>query len=119
MKARRLKIWTTLFLVITLSTGLLVLNGCKKSEEQSMSSNQEMQSHEGDEHAAMKAEPAADTASTIEQKTCPIMGGAINTALFTEYKGKKVYFCCDGCKEKFEAEPEKYIAKLPQFKNEN
>jgi len=36
--------------------------------------------------------------------------------LYTEYKGKKVYFCCSGCKEKFEEEPEKYIAKLPQFK---
>lgn len=27
-----------------------------------------------------------------------------------EYKGEKVYFCCDGCKVKFEAEPEKYMA---------
>jgi YHS domain-containing protein len=43
------------------------------------------------------------------------MGGAINKAIFTEYKGKKVYFCCSPCEEKFKAEPEKYIAKLPQF----
>lgn len=26
-----------------------------------------------------------------------------------EYKGEKVYFCCDGCKVKFDAEPAKYI----------
>ena len=26
-----------------------------------------------------------------------------------EHNGEKVYFCCDGCKEKFEAEPDKYI----------
>lgn len=26
-----------------------------------------------------------------------------------EYRNEKVYFCCDGCKVKFEAEPEKYI----------
>ncbi len=26
-----------------------------------------------------------------------------------EYNGDKVYFCCDGCKVSFEAEPEKYI----------
>ncbi|GAA4408478.1 XdhC family protein [Nibrella viscosa] len=25
------------------------------------------------------------------------------------YKGENVYFCCDGCKVKFEAEPEKYL----------
>ncbi len=28
-----------------------------------------------------------------------------------EYKSEKVYFCCDGCKVKFEAEPEKYMTK--------
>ena len=26
-----------------------------------------------------------------------------------EHEGQKVYFCCDGCKVKFEAEPAKYI----------
>lgn len=29
-----------------------------------------------------------------------------------EYKGEKIYFCCDGCKVKFEAEPEKYMTKF-------
>jgi xanthine dehydrogenase accessory factor len=28
-----------------------------------------------------------------------------------EYNGEKVYFCCDGCKIKFEQEPKKYIKK--------
>jgi xanthine dehydrogenase accessory factor len=28
-----------------------------------------------------------------------------------EYQGEKVYFCCDGCKVKFEAEPGKYMTK--------
>ncbi|MBZ5858332.1 XdhC family protein [Flavihumibacter profundi] len=28
-----------------------------------------------------------------------------------EYQGEKVYFCCDGCKTKFELEPEKYMHK--------
>ena len=28
-----------------------------------------------------------------------------------EYEGEKVYFCCDGCKVKFEAEPAKYMSK--------
>jgi xanthine dehydrogenase accessory factor len=27
-----------------------------------------------------------------------------------EYKNEKIYFCCDGCKVKFDAEPEKYIS---------
>ena len=70
-----------------------------------------------------KTEPAAPVetkeivSQAIEQKTCPVMDGAINKELYTEYKGKKVYFCCPGCKEKFEKEPDKYISKLPQFGN--
>lgn len=28
-----------------------------------------------------------------------------------EYKGKTYYFCSDGCKEKFEKDPEKYSSK--------
>lgn len=78
--------------------GLIMVNGCKEEEPAT--------SPESEEVAA---------AVTIEQKTCPVMGGAIDTKYFTEYKGKKVYFCCPGCKEKFEASPEQYIAKLPQF----
>jgi YHS domain-containing protein len=44
-----------------------------------------------------------------EQITYPIMGGPINKDIHTEYKGKKVYFCCPECKGKFEANPEKRI----------
>jgi len=35
-----------------------------------------------------------------------------NPKHIVEYKGEKVYFCCDGCKIKFDAEPEKYMKKL-------
>jgi YHS domain-containing protein len=55
-------------------------------------------------------------AQTSEQTTCPVMGGKINKSVFIEYKGKKVYFCCPGCIDKFKANPEQYVAKLPQFK---
>jgi Cu(I)/Ag(I) efflux system membrane fusion protein len=51
-----------------------------------------------------------------EQKLCPVMGFKINKDLFTVYKGKKVYFCCPGCKPEFEKNPQKYLAKLPQFR---
>ncbi|MBN1126052.1 MAG: YHS domain-containing protein [Sedimentisphaerales bacterium] len=56
-------------------------------------------------------------AEVIEQKTCPVMdGNLINKELFIEYQGKKVYFCCPGCEEKFKADPAKYVLNLPQFK---
>ncbi|HUU19582.1 MAG TPA: YHS domain-containing protein [Sedimentisphaerales bacterium] len=96
-----------------LLVGLIALNGCKKSEPTPTETAAETM--QGEEMAMMD-EPADAVAAVVEQTDCPVMGGAINKALFTEYKGQKVYFCCPGCKEKFEEEPEKYIAKLPQFK---
>ena len=58
------------------------------------------------------------TDDNIEQTLCPIMGGQIDKKYFTVYKGKKVYFCCPGCEEKFNENPELYLDKLPQFKNQ-
>jgi YHS domain-containing protein len=54
--------------------------------------------------------------AALEQIVCPVMEGPINKELFTEHKGKKVYFCCAGCEDTFLKDPEKYIGKLPQFK---
>jgi len=73
------------------------------------------------ETAGAAAEEAKKTATAvaaeIEQTMCPIMdGNKIDKDVFIEYKGKKVYFCCADCKAKFEADPEKYVANLPQFK---
>jgi YHS domain-containing protein len=60
-----------------------------------------------------KAAPAAKAqTAAIEQKTCPVTGEAIDASVYTEYQGKKVYFCCKGCIAKFEKEPEKYAAKI-------
>jgi YHS domain-containing protein len=45
----------------------------------------------------------------IPQKTCPVMGGAIDKSIYADYKGKRVYFCCSGCPAMFKKEPEKYL----------
>ncbi len=98
MNGKKKEFRRVLLLVSLLLAGLIVLNGCKKSEP------------------AAPAETKEVAAAAIEQTVCPVMGGAINKSMFTEYKGKKVYFCCAGCKGKFEKDPEKYLDKLPQFK---
>jgi YHS domain-containing protein len=46
--------------------------------------------------------------------TCPVSGESFKKAEFTEsmdYEGKTYYFCCTGCKDKFEKNPEKYAKK--------
>jgi len=108
----------------------VVLGGCKKKEQpaaqpkamsmEDMKKQATATAAEAKKAATTAAQDAKKTATeaaaSIEQTTCPIMdGNKIDKNVFVEYKGKKVYFCCADCKTKFEADPEKYIAKLPQF----
>jgi YHS domain-containing protein len=46
------------------------------------------------------------------QTSCPVSGEKIKKSIYTDYEGKRVYFCCSGCVGKFKAEPEKYLKKL-------
>ena len=104
-----------------------MINGCKKDQNEGMESPVGDASHEGHDHGpgehthehaetAMTTETGKEIAGT-EQTTCPVMeGNPIKKEHFVEYEGKKVYFCCPGCDKKFLAAPEKYLAKLPQFR---
>ena len=48
----------------------------------------------------------------VPQKTCPVMGGAIDKNIYVDYKGQRIYFCCNGCPAQFKKDPEKYLKKL-------
>ena len=122
MNARIMKTGMLLLVTGILFVGLIIVNGCKKEKPAAVTSAEHVHdesdghTHDGHGHASMTDEPIEAVAAAIEQTTCPIMdGNPINKALFVEYKGKKVYFCCPGCEEKFTADPAKYVAKLPQF----
>jgi len=90
-------------LTLLIAVCLLVIVGCQKKTEPAAP-------------ATPAAEANAAVSAAVEQTMCPVMGGPINKDIFVEYQGKKVYFCCGQCKGEFEKDPEKYIAKLPQFK---
>ena len=52
---------------------------------------------------------------TNEQVLCPVMKSSVRKELsekmgwVREYKGKTYYFCCAGCPEQFDKDPEKYL----------
>jgi YHS domain-containing protein len=57
--------------------------------------------------------PAA--AADAKEATCPVMGSKFKVTKSSEFRmvnGKAVYFCCGGCPEAFDKEPEKYSAKV-------
>ena len=98
MKSKRTQFGLFFTPAILLLVGLMTLAGCKKKTEPVETTMAEQKAGE-----------------LIEQTICPVMEAPISKDYYTEYNGKKVYFCCPGCKEKFAAAPEQYLAKLPQF----
>ena len=63
------------------------------------------------------------------QKLCPVLGGGIDKSVYADYQGKRVYFCCAGCIEAFNKNPQKFVQmmetegivleKAPQEKEES
>lgn len=63
---------------------------------------------------SMMGHSAEGTTASVEagNKVCPLSGeeiGAMGPAVQYEYDGKLYNFCCAGCIEKFNEDPEKYI----------
>lgn len=46
------------------------------------------------------------------QTKCPVMGGSVNTNLYVDADGKRIYACCPGCLPALKKDPAKYIAQL-------
>jgi len=65
--------------------------------------------------AAGTKAPSKDAKPAVqEQVLCPVTGEVVDdpaTAAKSVYKGTTYYFCCPGCKPKFDADPEKYLQK--------
>lgn len=85
--------------------------------------------HEGHDHAEMTSDVEAslaelspeDRAVAEAQEVCAVAGeplGSMGPPIKVEHEGKPVFLCCEGCKKAFEADPEKYIANLPNWQEE-
>jgi YHS domain-containing protein len=116
-----------------LITSVLVVAGCQSKSSDSIASNEataDQDSHVDQDHAeetgasqsemeTMRKELASfseeDRASAMKQHICPVSGemlGSMGAPEKVEVNGQTVWICCDGCKDKLLAEPEKYLEKL-------
>ncbi len=68
------------------------------------------------EPAAAPAAPSKSAKVTLpldlSNAKCPVMGGDTKPALFAEYHGMKVHFCCGMCNAKFLADPTSYLGQM-------
>lgn len=92
----------------------IAIAGCTNGNDHE---RHEDMNHEGTSHGSMSHERGHsdhDTGAALPagaNTVCPVMGDAVDPEIHTEYKGRKVYFCCDDCIGKFQDSPEKYFAK--------
>ena len=57
---------------------------------------------------------APGDAKVGDKSTCPVSHDEFTVQASSEksdYEGKTYYFCCGGCKAKFDADPSKYVKK--------
>lgn len=55
---------------------------------------------------------ALGAAWAAPQANCPVTGKPINTSIYIDYNGKRIYFCCNACPEAFKKNPEEYMKKM-------
>ena len=98
------KNFSTLLITFTILT-VTILTGCTKEPQPQSEKSTHM-----NEHGSMQKEEKV--VATKNQTTCPVMGGEIDKKFYSDYEGKRVYFCCASCLEEFNKTPEKYVKKL-------
>ena len=49
------------------------------------------------------------------QEKCPVLSSPVNKKIYTDYQGKRIYFCCPPCIQEFKKNPDKY---MKQFEKE-
>jgi len=96
-------------IILSVAIGLVIV-GCKKSPERQ--APQKKPAAPAKDERGVKAEQPAEQQTSQTQQNCPIMGGKINKSIFADFEGKRVYFCCPDCQEKFKAEPAKYVKQM-------
>lgn len=60
----------------------------------------------GETKEAAKSETPAELTN---QTHCPVMGGKIDSTIYTDIQGQRVYHCCPMCSAKLKADPDKYF----------
>ena len=120
--------WKILNILFVALTGLAVACGGDKEDDSKQDTNDTNDTHAGHDHAkhdtdkgddadndAFAGLSAEDAKLAKAQKTCPVSGeelGSMGAPIKVTVKDRTVFLCCDMCRKKIVAEPDKYLAKL-------
>lgn len=90
---------------------LFLLAACGSSNKEPAAPHQDDHSHGSSGPTANKDLKKPGEAKPGDKSTCTVTGEEIDVTADTphsEHEGKTYYFCCTGCKKKFDADPSKF-----------
>ena len=92
------------------STAVMPGNSMMRSNTQTMhhQGNMMMNMQNQDSTAVMPGNQMMQTNQTL----CPVTGNKIDKKTYVDYKGQRVYFCCQSCVAAFKKNPDKYIKSM-------
>ena len=67
--------------------------------------------------AALNQLAPADRVLAERQQVCPVADmplGSMGTPIKIDVRGRPVFICCEGCRDRLLGQPQKYLAKLPK-----
>jgi YHS domain-containing protein len=62
--------------------------------------------------SALFPKTALTAEASAPQTLCPVMGFAINPVIFSDFDGKRIYFCCSACPAEFKKNPAAFMEQL-------
>lgn len=92
------KAFTIILMILVIMAGVISIS-CSKNEKNS-ETNGEIKTQD--------TNPAISPNQTIDA----FSGKQVNKSIFADYKGKRIYFCCNQSKEDFNVNPEKYLTEF-------
>jgi YHS domain-containing protein len=109
------KVSSILLLLLILSPVLWMVSGCAKPADQAAAPAATAGDAEDLIEAALDKLSPEDRALAVAQRTCPVSGqrlGSMDAPIIVEAEGRRVFLCCESCRESFLEKPAEYIAKL-------
>ena len=102
-------------MAVCLAMALIIGCGSKEAPEKTTSETavEQHSADDGHGHSAEKAETS--TGELKPQTHCPVMGGEIDKSIFVEKDGKRIYMCCEHCREELTKNFEENVKKLAKM----
>ena len=100
--------------LVALVFGLSIIVGCgakDTAENETTIDHSQMSMDMSDEHSTAVQNVASD--EFVEQRNCPVMPqNEIDSSLYVDHNGERIYVCCSFCISEFPKDPEKYLTVL-------